>query len=146
MKQRTYLVTINAPVPQVWETMLAPDTYTEWTEAFSPGCYYEGSWDEGAEIRFLAPGGDGMISEIAENRRHELVSIRHRGVILKGVVDTESDAVKAWDGAYEKYLFMPVDGGTEVKVLLDVMPEYEAMMDEMFPKALAKLKEICEAP
>jgi hypothetical protein len=29
--------------------MLEPDTYRKWTEAFTEGSYYEGSWDKGAK-------------------------------------------------------------------------------------------------
>ena len=33
-----------------------------------------GSWQFGETIRFLAPGGDGMVARIAENRLYEAIS------------------------------------------------------------------------
>jgi hypothetical protein len=37
------------------------------------------------------------------------------------------------------------DGATEVKVDVDTVPEFEAFMSDAWPKALARLKEICES-
>src|SRR6185436_4503703 len=136
--------TIGAPARRVWETMLGPETYKAWTADFCEGSRFEGSWAQGEKIRFLAPNGDGMMSEIAENRLHEHVSIRHVGEISGGVEDTTSEKVLAWAPAYEKYTFHPRNGGTEVQVDVDVTPEYEQYMSDTFPKALARLKALCE--
>ena len=106
---------------------------------------YDGSWEQGAKIRFLAPSGDGMVSDIAENRPHEFVSIRHLGFLANGVEDTTSDAVRAWAPAYENYTFATVPGGTRVTVDQDVPAEWEEHMVGAWPKALALLKQISEA-
>jgi hypothetical protein len=137
---------IAAPVARVWDTMLELDTYRDWTSAFTEGSTYVGSWEQGARIRFLASSGDGMVAEIAENRRHAFVSIRHLGVIVNGVEDTTSESVKAWTPAYENYRFTPEAGGTRLDIEQDISAEWAAMMDEMWPKALARLKALCEAP
>jgi hypothetical protein len=144
MKTLKFEVTIKAPRTHVWNTMLDPETYKAWTSAFCEGSYYTGSWDEGAEIRFLSPSGDGMTAVIAENRPYEFVSIRHLGVIEKGVEDTTSEKVRAWAPAYENYRFSDVPGGCSVTVTLDTVPEYEQYMLDTFPKALALLKKLCE--
>lgn len=145
MKPLHFSITINAPVEKVYTTMLAPDTYREWTTPFEPTSYYEGNWSEGSTIKFLSGKGGGMYSEIAENKPNEFVSIKHVGMIDdKGVIDTESDLVKAWTPSYENYTFVSTNEGTEVKVDLSVPLEYEKMFDEMWPKALLILKEICE--
>lgn len=141
-----FSVHIAAPVPRVWDTMLELDTYRDWTAPFCEGSTYEGSWEQGARIRFLAPSGDGMVAEIAENRRHAFVSIRHLGVIVNGVEDTTSESVKAWTPAHENYRFTPEAGGTRLDIEQDISAEWVAMMDEMWPKALARLKALCEAP
>ena len=113
VKQIQFQTTIEAPVSVVWETMLGAEGYPRWTAPFSEGSYYEGSWDQGSRIRFLSPSGDGMIAEIAENRPHELISIRHLGYIVKGTEDTDSDAVRTRAPAYETYAFSSVPEGTE---------------------------------
>lgn len=144
MKTLTFNITIQAPRAAVWSTMLDPAGYEAWTAPFCEGSRYVGSWDEGAAIRFVAPSGDGMTAVIAENRLHEFVSIRHLGMIENGVEDTTSDKVRAWAPAYETYHFADVPGGCALTVTLDTMPEYEAYMLDTYPKALARLKALCE--
>ena len=146
MKTLTFEITIHAPRARVWSTMLEPESYKAWTSAFCEGSYFEGSWDQGAKIRFLSPSGDGMTSVIAENRRHEFVSIRHLGVIAKGVEDTTSEQVRAWAPAYENYRFSDLPDGCRLTVTVDTVPEYEQYMRDTFPKALGLLKELCERP
>ena len=144
MKRMSFSVAIAASRQTVWNTMLEPDSYRAWTAAFMEGSYYEGSWETGAKIRFLSPGGDGMIAEIAENRPFAFVSIRHLGITKDGVDDTESPAARAWTPAYENYTFTEKDGVTEVVVDVDVNERYEKMFSDAWPKALQRLKEICE--
>jgi hypothetical protein len=46
--------------------------------------------------------------------------------------------------AFENYAFSENNGVSEVKVDLDVTPEYEEYFQQTWPQALAKLKAICE--
>lgn len=142
-------IVIQAAVPKVWEAMLTQETYREWTSVFEPTSCYEGSWDKGSKIKFLSADGSGMVSEIAENIPYTFISIKHLGVIKNGVEDTISDAVKQWTPAFENYTF--TEKGLETLLVIDTempsTPEAKAMkemFDGMWPKALLKLKEICE--
>ena len=139
-----FAITINAPKEKVWSIMLDDETYREWTSAFSEGSYYEGSWEEGSKILFLDPDGNGIAARIAENRPYEFVSIETVGFVQNGVEDTESEAAKVMAGGYENYTFSESDGATEVQVDMDTSEEYQAMFEEMWPKGLQKLKELCE--
>ena len=98
----------------------------------------------GERIHFLAPSGDGMVSEIAENRPGAYISIRHLGFLVKGVEDTESDAVRAWAPAYENYTFVDKNGGTELSVEMDIESKEKETFDTMWSDALARLKEIAD--
>ena len=44
----------------------------------------------------------------------------------------------------ENYTFKERDGATELKVDMNVAPEFEEYMNSVWSKALARLKEICE--
>lgn len=144
-KTLTFAISIKAPKQVVWEKMLNDETYRIWTTPFAEGSHFVGSWDKGAKIKFLGPGGDaGMVSEIAESRPFEYISIRHLGEILNGVEDTTSEKVKAWTPAYENYTFADEDGGTKLTVQLDTVPDFEQYMNDTFPKALEVLKGLCE--
>jgi hypothetical protein len=144
MKTLTLEITINAPRAVAWTNMLGAESYKAWTSPFCEGSYFVGSWDKGAKIHFLAPSGDGMTSVIAENTLNEFVSIRHIGMIENGVEDTTSEKVRAWAPAYENYRFVDAPGGCRVIVTLDTAPEWEQYMLDTYPKALARLKELCE--
>lgn len=142
--------TIHAPVEKVWDTMLSDATYRDWTTAFNPGSYFKGDWSEGSKIYFLGPDPEGsteemgMVSQITVNRKHEQVTIEHLGLYKSGVEDTESDEAKKWH-AFEAYTFSEVDRGTLLHVELDVLEEYGELFTDMWPKALERLKELCEA-
>ena len=87
-----------------------------------------------------------MIAEIAENRVNEFISIRHLGLIANGNIDTTSEAVKAWAPAHENYTFISTPEGTEMVVDQDVSTEWEIYICDAWPKALALLKNLSEAP
>lgn len=145
MKPMHFSVTINAPVEKVWRTMLEQDTYRIWTAEFMPGSYYEGSWEKGSRILFLGPNRSGMNSMIAENRPYQFISIKHLGMIMEGVIDTASAESKAWASMSENYTFTSQGDGTLLLVEMAAIPaEFEADMAKAWPKALAKLKTLCE--
>lgn len=149
MQKLHYSIKINAPAQKVWDTMLGKGSYSEWTSAFMPGSYFEGSWDKGSKIRFLAANKDGemegMFSEIAENKPNEYISIRHLGIVTNGVEDTTSEEAKKWAGqAYENYALKEKNGITELTVDMDIVDEYKDEIDKAWPGALEKLKELAE--
>jgi uncharacterized protein YndB with AHSA1/START domain len=152
MKKLHYSIVINAPRETVFKTMLQDATYREWTAAFSPGGYYEGDWSEGSTMKFIGPNPDnpeegknsGMIMRVAKYVPNEFVSLEAVGYIIEGVEDFNSQEVKEWQGALENYTFTDVDGGTEVRVDQDTHDDFVDQFSRMWPKGLAKLKEICE--
>jgi GTPase SAR1 family protein len=148
MDKLKFSIVINTQKEKVWDTMLEDRTYRIWTEEFTPGSYYIGSWDEGSKILFLGPANDGklggMVSRIKENKLHKFISIEHLGEVLDGVEDTTSDRVKIWAGALENYTFIDKGDKTELVVDLDINEEFKEMFEGMWPKALQKLKELCE--
>jgi uncharacterized protein YndB with AHSA1/START domain len=146
MKSLHFATIIQARREKVWETMLAPATYRQWTAEFAEGSYFEGSWAKGDRIRFLAPSGSGMTSVIAENRPHEFLSIKHLGIVNDGVEDTDSEAARSWAPSFENYSLADTGSATELQVDMDVTPEFEEYLTKTWPKALARLKAICESP
>lgn len=151
MNNLHYTIDINAPKEKVWEVMLGNETYREWTSAFMPGSTYEGSWEKGSNIRFVAANEDGKVSgmagKIVENIPYEYISIEQLGEIIDGEIDTTSESAKQWIGAHENYTFSETGGVTTLAIDLEgdnVSSEMLEMFDGMWPKALEKLKEIAE--
>lgn len=143
MQKLHFSIVINAPKEKVWNTMLNADTYRLWTDVFMPGSHYVGDWSEGSKMLFLAPDENGkmsgMVSKIKENQPYEYVSIENIGEVENG-----KEEVKEWAGALENYTFNEIDGKTEVLVDIDTNEEFKEMFQDIWPKALEKLKELAE--
>jgi hypothetical protein len=86
----------------------------------------------------------GMVARILKNEPGKFVSIQHYGVMEKGIEITDGPKVDGWENALENYRFEPTANGTQVKVEVDTKEEYAKFFDEAWPKALDKLKEVCE--
>lgn len=147
MEKSHFEITISATHEKVWDTMLTDATYREWTKPFHEGSYFKGDWSEGSKILFLGPdeegGGEGgMVSRIKENRLYEFISIEHLGMVRNGVEDMTSEEVKKWVPAFENYTFTQDGAGTKLSIDVDTNDEYKALFEEIWPKALQRLKEL----
>jgi hypothetical protein len=123
-------------------------TYEQWTALFNPTSTYDGSWNKGSKMLFIGfdEKGEkgGMVSEIADNIPNRFISIRHYGLLQANVEITEGPEVEKWANGFENYTFEENNGMTEVTVDLDITEDFEDFMNKTYPKALDKLKEICE--
>ena len=151
MKKLNYNTTIQATASKVFDIMLGitnKATYEAWTAAFNPTSSYEGSWDKGSKIYFLGVDENGekggMVSRIAENIPHQFVSIQHYGLLKGDQEITTGPDVEKWANGLENYTFEESNGATTLSVELDASDDFESYMNEMYPKALVKLKEMCE--
>lgn len=152
MKKLQFKASINAPVEKVYDYMLGitnKSTYEQWTALFNPTSTYEGSWDKGSKILFLGVDEKGekggMVSRIAENIPNQFVSIQHYGLLKGNTEITEGPEVDKWANGFENYKFEANDGTTTILVDLDTTEDFVAYMNESYPKALDKLKQICES-
>jgi len=150
MKKLTYQLTIDAPAEHIFKTMLAKETYKQWTAAFNPTSDFEGSWEKGEKIYFVGMNEkgekEGMVARIAENIPNQYLSIQHYGILDNGQEVTEGPAVESWAGAFENYSFIDLGNQTTVKVDVDTNEEYIDYFEQAWPDALKRLKEICETP
>lgn len=146
MKKQEFKILIDAPREKVWDVITGKDTYSQWTAPFAEGSTAETDWKKGSRALFVNGEGDGMVSEIAENIPYEFLSIRHLGMITKGVEDLDSEEIKKWSGSMEDYRLRDVGGKTEWKVEMDTAAAWEDYMNETWPLALQKAKELAEKP
>lgn len=151
MKKLQFKISINAPLEKVFDHMLGiknKSTYEQWTALFNPTSSYEGNWTKGSKMLFIGTDEKGekggMVSEIAENIPNQFVSIRHYGLVHANVEITEGPEVEKWANGFENYSFEVNNGITKVTVDLDMTEEFMDFMNETYPKALDKLKELCE--
>ena len=151
MQKLQFKKEINASAQKVYEVMLGlndKSTYEYWTSAFNPTSTYEGSWKKGSKIHFVGTDENGkkggMVSEVAENKPAEFVSIHHYGFLDGDTEVTTGDQVEKWAGGHENYSFEEKDGITTVTVDMDTIDEYLDYFNNTYPNALNKLKEVAE--
>lgn len=151
MKKLQFKINIKAPVTKVFDFMLGRNTkstYEQWTSLFNPTSTYEGSWDKGNKILFIGidEKGEkgGMVSKIVENILYQFVSIQHYGLLKAGKEITEGPEVEQWANGFENYTFEENKEVTTLTVDLDTTEDFVDYMNQTYPKALDKLKELCE--
>lgn len=151
MKKLQYKVSIDAPASRIYDFMLginSKSTYEQWTALFNPTSTWEGSWDKGSKMLFIGVDDKGekggLVSRIVENNPDRFVSIQHYGLVQGDKEITEGPEVEKWANGFENYTFEERNGTTTVTVDLDTTEDFIAYMNESYPKALDKLKEICE--
>lgn len=144
MEKLVFSTSINASPEKVWNILWTDATYRKWTAAFMEGSYAVTDWKEGSKVLFLDGKGMGMVSRIAVNRPNEYMSIEHLGEVKDGVEDTTSDRVKAWAGAHENYTLKKISDQTELTIDMDITEEYKEMFAQIWPKALANVKQLSE--
>ena len=145
MKHLEFRTQIAADKKTVWDTMLQPETYKEWVNVSWPGSTYEGRWAKGENVRFISPGQGGTMAQLIEQKPYDNILAKHIAVInADGSEDRTSEIARGWIGTTEQYTFKEHDGSTDLIVEIETTPEWEAMFNDGWPNALAKLKEICE--
>ena len=151
MERKEFKILIDAPQQKVWDVLWGKTTYPAWTSAFMEGSRVESLnapegqvWRKGNKVRFLGPDDEGMVSTIAENKPNEYMSIKHLGVVRKGVEDYDSPGSKEWAGSTENYTLKPIGNRTELTIDMGITNEYLDYFEKTWPKALSKVKELSE--
>ncbi|MFT7776092.1 SRPBCC family protein [Roseateles sp.] len=145
MKDLDFSIEIAAPVARVWDCMLDPLAYRDWTSAFCEGSYFEGSWAQGSRMRFLDPEGNGMDAVVEENRPQRRLALKLVGELTEG--RPAPGSTLASDPAREIYEFsVAADGGTRLAIHLRGWDDaFADMMAGLWPKALQRLKALAES-
>lgn len=145
MEKLNFSTTINATPERIWEVLWGDKTYGQWTSVFSEGSRAETDWKLGSKIYFLDGKGNGMVSQVAEIRPNEYMSIHHLGMVKDGIEDLTSAEVKKWEGAHENYSLTKSGTGTMLDVDMDSVEEFSDYFRKTWPTAMDKLKEISES-
>lgn len=142
-------ISINAGAEKVYDTMLDEKKFREWTVDFNPTSHFKGSWEKGSKIIFLGTDEQGnvggMVSRIKENVPNRFVSIEHLGIIQGDKEILSGPEIEGWAGALENYTLTEKNGKTLLAVDVDINQEYKDYFTKTWPKALDKLKALCES-
>jgi len=142
-------IMINAPVEKVYQTMLDEQQYQDWTVAFNASSHFIGTWEKGSKMIFLGIDDQGnkigVVSRIKEHVPNQYLSIEHIGVYKEDQEVTTGPDVEGWAGSLENYTFSKVGDQTLVQVDMDANDDFKMYFEETWPKALNRLKVICES-
>lgn len=135
--------------PEKVYTILTEDkAFREWTSVFDPTSHFVGSWSKRSKIRFVGTDSAGkkagLVSRIKENIPNKFISIEHNGIIKDGYEVLCGPQVDDWSGALEIYTLTRYKDNTLLHIDLDNIPDMAEEMKILWPKALAKIIEICE--
>jgi uncharacterized protein YndB with AHSA1/START domain len=143
-----FSILIQAPVEKVFKTMLEKDTYQQWTSEFNPTSTYEGNWQKNSKILFVGTSTEGekegMVSRIREHVPNYFISVEHLGLVRGNDEITSGKEVEGWAGCLENYTFIDQNNSTLLEVDMDANKEFKSYFEEAWPRALKKLKTICE--
>ncbi|RQP18302.1 SRPBCC domain-containing protein [Parapedobacter defluvii] len=152
MERMQFTTSINAPVATVYDKMIGKETFKQWTSVFNPSSDYEGgdmegTWQKGAKVLFVGTDKkgkrEGMVGYIRENIPNRYISIEYVGILDGENEITEGPVAEDWQG-FENYTFEGHNGSTTVTVDIDVNDQMVEYFRNTYPKALKKLREICE--
>lgn len=143
METLKYETRIHAPIHKVWDLLWSGDTYTQWTQFFTPDSRMDSDWEINGKTYFTDGSGNGMVSTIKSLNAPFEVVFSHLGIIKDGVEDTQSREIKEWSGAEEQYFLRAVDENTtQLQVIVHTQQEYSAHMNNGFNKGFEVLKEL----
>ncbi|MEZ5347383.1 MAG: SRPBCC domain-containing protein [Pyrinomonadaceae bacterium] len=144
MEKISFIENINASKETVWKVLWEDETYRDWTKVFSEESHAVSDWEEGSRIQFLDGKGRGMYSVIERKIPNEFISFKHLGEIKDGEEKPFAED-SGWNGGIESYKLTESDGTTELVAESDIVEEFKDFMNEKFPLALARVKELAEA-
>ncbi|SER57929.1 SRPBCC domain-containing protein [Pedobacter rhizosphaerae] len=140
MEKITFTNEIDASVEKVWDTLFGTETYPQWTVVFTEGSAVETDWKKGSKALFTDGKGNGMVSEIAESIPNEFMSIKHLGELKDG----KETFPEGWEASFENYELKEKAGKTELTVSMDTNKEWKEYFENVWPKAIEKIKEIAQ--
>ncbi len=140
LKTISFSIQIHSKREKIWAVLWNPKSYQEWTSVFSEGSHYNGEMKQGNTIHFLGKDGGGLSSKIEKIIENEQMVFTHQKELRNGV---ETDS--SWERAKEiYYLKKDSETSTELQVIIDVTTDMESYFNDIFPKALAIIKQISE--
>lgn len=139
MKKLEYKTQISATPKKIWDILWTQETYKIWSGVMNEGARFEGNFEEGSFIDLYDAKNNGMFNLVEKNIPHREMTMQHKGWIYDGVRDDQG-----WEDSRETYLLTENHEGTELKILVNSLDEFEAFFNTNYPRVLEKIKEIAE--
>lgn len=141
-------VKIEATPEVVFAKMMDKKTYTKWASILQQGSTFTGDWSRSSTMHFVYADEEeqeqGLVAKVRENIPNRFISLEYIGVVENSAVILEGEDVEEWKGMLENYSFKAKENATILSVDIDSTEDFVPFLKSSWPKALAKLKELCE--
>lgn len=144
MEKIQFKTTINATPDKIWDALWSDEGYRDWTSYFSEGSHAVTDWKKGSKVLFMDGKNTGMVSTVVDHVPNEFMSFKHLGMVENGKENMDGEELKGWQGALENYTLKKSGQGAELTVDMDITEEHKAHFEDVFPKALDKVKSRAE--
>jgi hypothetical protein len=138
-------IVLNATKEKVWDVLILDKFNTQWYAVFCEGTQAKTDWKQGSSVVFTDQTGDGMLARIVVNKPSEELDIKYEGFITGGKEDVTSEEVKPWVGLHERYKLSEEKNATRLDVKTEVPDKHLTSFNELWDKAVIKIKELSEA-
>lgn len=145
MLKLNYQIEVKSTANVVWNALIQSEKYKQWAVAFSPNSQFTGVWRQGEQVSFFDPdlGGTKAIVDRIEDNHH----LEYHHVSIFGsdnVQQIDSDSARKWIGSRETYQLEETEHGVLLTVTIETHPDFVAMFNSGWEKALPMIKLLCE--
>ena len=141
MEEMRFSVKIKARKEKVWAVLWQDETLRDWAGVIDPGTYMVGEIKEGGVVQFNSSEGYGVASLVFRMIENEFILLRHMADTKNGGCENRE---KQWSGGRESYRLTEKNNMTTLEIVIDVPKELKKIMENRYPKALARIKELSE--
>jgi uncharacterized protein YndB with AHSA1/START domain len=143
MKEMQFSVDISASKEKVWDILWRDETFRQWAGLIDPDTYMVGELIEGNTVQFISgDSGYGVTSLVEKVTPCEYLLLRHSA-------DTQDEGQRErddqWTGGAEIYTLTENNDVTTLTIQFDSPAELVDIMNENYPKAMTKIKELAES-
>ncbi|MEF1290805.1 SRPBCC family protein [Vibrio sp. M260118] len=145
MLKLNYQIEVNTTANIVWNALIQSDKYKQWAVAFSPNSQFTGDWRVGEQVLFFDPdlGGTKAVVDRIDDNQH--LEYHHIGIFGSDKVQQiDSDSARKWIGSRETYQIEETEQGVLLSVTIETHPDFVAMFNSGWEKALPMIKLLCE--
>lgn len=148
MKRLHFSIQIKSQPHIIYHALTDSEQFAIWSNVFDPNSHVEGSWEKGSLVRFMTYDSTGklcgLLSRVRDNIPNRKIHLDHVGVLEDGLEIFEGPKVDKIKGASEIYHVLPQREHTLLEVESDAIMDLDSYLNQTWPLALEKLKELCE--
>lgn len=132
-----YSIAIENSVSYVFENLFKDEYYAVWSQAFTDVTIIQGDFNQGSEITFLDLNNNGVGGYVQSNIKDQELKIVYTYEVYNNVKKMLDHPEVEF---FELYYFKTDQKNMILEVHLEVIDEYQEMLDQMWQQAIVLLQ------